>query len=266
MPVAVLSKKKIIWHLHGKFLYGDFFFKIINFFCYRVLVPSHAIKEALPNSKKINVLYNGFEFREMGNVPYKNSNVLKILFVGVFTPQKGVHLLLEALSLYKNKNKKIELTLVGDILDDDWKWYADLLNEKIKLLPENISICTPGWVKDVSLYLKLGDYLIFPSQHSCELLINNVSRKFYGSEALPTVLIEAQAMNLPVIANDVPGVREIVQVNGGFVVNMNSVDDILFIIERIAKEPRNMFTVKSEETRRKFSLDAMRKQLYCLIP
>ncbi|EEZ3973327.1 glycosyltransferase family 4 protein, partial [Escherichia coli] len=111
-----------------------------------------------------------------------------------------------------------------------------------------------------------GDYLIFPSQHSCELLINNVSRKFYGSEALPTVLIEAQAMNLPVIANDVPGVREIVQVNGGFVVNMNSVDDILFIIERIAKEPRNMFTVKSEETRRKFSLDAMRKQLYCLIP
>lgn len=267
LPIAVFSNKKLIWHIHGKFLYKTFVFRFLSFFCYKIFTPSNSIKEQLPSSPKIHVVYNGFEFGKTiikSPLIKKDVDNIKILFVGVLTPQKGIHLLLDSMVLYKG-HREIELTIIGDILDSRWEWFSELLRAKIRLLPENVRVISLGWVSEPLQFYSNHDFLIFPSQHSCSILKDNVLEQFWGTEALPTVLIEAQAMGLPVIANDVPGVREIVQKNGGVICNMNTPEDILASILYALKNSQEL-KVNPDVTRNKFSFNLMNDRINNLLP
>lgn len=202
---------KIIWHLHGELIFGKKINTILCNFSTKIIVPSKYIHESIKEYKNSTIIYNGFNFPLMNKFNFeklKNEQSIRLIFIGTLTPQKGLHTLIQSLSKIKSKNK-YTLNVVGNYINNlnDYKNY---LNHLIKELPDNISIVFHGWVSDPYPYIVKSDILLFPSIKKGSIQYENSSITFSSSEALPTVIIEALAMNVPVIATNIAGTNEII--------------------------------------------------------
>lgn len=109
-----------------------------------------------------------------------------IIMLAVLRGGKGHEILFEALPRIRQEvpNAKVKLVGSGE-LEDDLRAQAAPLGESVEFMGERM---------DVPEILGAADMLVLPS----------------WSEALPTVLIEAGAASLPVVATDVGGSAEIV--------------------------------------------------------
>jgi glycosyltransferase involved in cell wall biosynthesis/O-antigen/teichoic acid export membrane protein len=143
------------------------------------------------------VVYNGFTNDE-SNQAYKKNSIPEInitgsgpliVHVGRFTPAKNHLRLLEIFSEYLKTNQDATLLLVGrgetpeESLSIERASQPDLFNRVI----------FTGLRTDVRKILGAADLLLFPSLW----------------EGLPGVVIEALLEKTPVLASDLPGVREI---------------------------------------------------------
>lgn len=133
---------------------------------------------------------------------------------------KGVTFLIKAFQLIcSNDDYRLLIIGAGDLLPS----YQSLV-ENYGL--EN-KIFFPGFVPDdvLPLYYNLGDVMVLPSVD--------------GSEAFGSVLIEAMASGIPVIASDLPGVRSVVdkKVNG-VLVKPRDVANLAKYIDWILRNPQ----------------------------
>ncbi len=145
--------------------------------------------------KKICVIYNGIEMKSFlnihGNIRKEfgiPENISLIGTVGRLTAQKGHKYLLEAINKLKFKFPEIKLLIAGDgPLKNDLIKYAQSLNihDKVIFL---------GLRRDIPIFLSSIDIFVLPSLW----------------EGLSNALIEAMASGKPVIATDIPPVREII--------------------------------------------------------
>lgn len=129
---------------------------------------------------------------------------------------------------------------------DDFKLFlcgpteVDVLNA-LGLIPKNIHCL--GFVNCIPEVLANSDYLILPSFH----------------EGLSYAVLEAMASECIVIANDIDGIRNIIEdgVNG-FLVENNAVEkyfDLVLFIQNQSEEFRRKIRVAGAETSEKFSRD-----------
>ena len=131
----------------------------------------------------INLKY----FKEISE--YRN-NKINICYVGRILEDKGVHWLVKAFKLARQKNKNIYLLLAGSLDKENptaikkIDFHEELNFQGIKYL---------GNIKDVRK--------IWNESHVAVLLSKR--------EGLPMSLMEAAAVGRPIIATDVPGCREI---------------------------------------------------------
>ncbi|QHM74994.1 hypothetical protein C7M52_00938 [Mixta theicola] len=266
LPIAIISRRKLIWHLHGKFNYGNKIFNIVSKLCDAIIVPSNAIAADLKVKEKIYVVYNGFDFSNYTHATEKNKkDSLELIYVGLFTPQKGLHILLSSLG-HLSTNINVNLTVVGDILDDNWIWYKDYINYLVSILPMNIHVIFEGWQQDVNKYIVDKDYFIFSSQLSGDILFNGKKYSFCGSEALPTVIIECLATGVPVIANRVPGVDEIIEPDNGYVAELHTVEQMTAMLGKLYyNEITFKLPINYERIRNKFSLQKMEKSIIDIV-
>jgi len=157
-----------------------------------------------------------------------NTLDVKVLYVGVLKPEKGVQYLIEGLNLLLKKGYTARLTIVGDgPIKENLEDLIDSLNlqNKISLL---------GYVPiGVDLLKIYGEHDIF--------VLPSVS------EGTPRVLLEAMASKLFVIATDVGGVSFTIS-NGynGVLVEPKSAHDICdSIIEAINNHEKRMKIVNN---------------------
>jgi len=69
-----------------------------------------------------------------------------------------------------------------------------------------------GYVENVGDYMKVFDVFLFPSRH----------------EGLGSILLDALAFGLPIIASNVGGIPEIIQHdNNGYLVEVDAIDDYM---------------------------------------
>lgn len=120
-----------------------------------------------------------------------NSDVV-IGYAGRLTEEKGVIELLQAFENIYQRNNKVHLILVGD--QDQRNPLPDRIFATIK---EHQNIQMIPWQENVSSYIAAMDIFVLASY-----------REGFGNS-----LIEASAMQVPVVATDVPGCRDAV-VNG----------------------------------------------------
>jgi len=111
------------------------------------------------------------------------------LFVGSLLPLKGVSLLLEALASLPRQD------VVGVFVGDG------PLRPEVEKAPRVIAT-GPVPNERIPTYLRAADILVLPS----------------FSEGMPTVLVEAGAAGLPVVASDVGGIRELLGDGRGSIV------------------------------------------------
>jgi glycosyltransferase involved in cell wall biosynthesis len=178
--------------------------RIINKFLARytdkIIAVSKAVKHDILlydriSHEKICVIYNGIEMRSFLNlhghirgefgVP---RNIPLIGTVGRLTAQKGHRYLLEAIDKLKLKFPGTKLLIAGDgPLKNELEKYAQTLNihDKVIFL---------GLRRDIPDFLSSIDIFVLPSLW----------------EGLSNALIEAMASGKPVIATDIPPIREII--------------------------------------------------------
>jgi glycosyltransferase involved in cell wall biosynthesis len=108
-------------------------------------------------------------------------------YTGRLFPAKGLTYLFSALKRIEKKHPDVLLLLVGD----------GAQRNQLEMLAKNSKIRTifAGWQRNVAPYYSLMDIFVLPSLF----------------EGLPNVLLEAMAMNLPLVATSVGGNPDVVQ-------------------------------------------------------
>ena len=161
--------------------------------------------------KKVVRIYNGIDERKFipqvkdGNLLDKYSlrgDYVILGFVGRLVEQKGVAYLLQACSTIKDN--KWRLVIVGDgPLMNELKSYACKLGIRDKVI-------FVGESESINNYLNIFDIFVLPSIY----------------EAFPLSIIESLATKTPVIAPNINGIPEIINVKNGKLFELQNVEDL----------------------------------------
>jgi teichuronic acid biosynthesis glycosyltransferase TuaC len=146
------------------------------------------LSEGFPEDR-VAFVRNGVELKEVR--PERSSSLVRFLFVGSFVPGKGVRFLIDAFTLVARKSGEVRLVLVGEGEEREMLWERARL-QGVGDLVDFIGAESPD---RVPLRMSEADCLVLPSL----------------SEGSSNVVLEAMASSLPVVASDIPGMREIVQ-------------------------------------------------------
>lgn len=173
-----------------------------NVFLHRKLVTADKIK-ILPGEG-----INTEHFFPQTNKPVARSKAFQFLMSTRLLKSKGVGVYVDAARILKKKNRDIRFGLIGFFE----KNHPDSISEhEVRFWQKKGIIQYGGFAKDVRPFLRQADCFIFPS--------------FYH-EGIPRCLLEAAAMELPIITSLNTGCREIVEegVNGFLIETNNAVE------------------------------------------
>ncbi len=138
-------------------------------------------------------------------------DAIVLMAVGSLKPIKGVDVLLRAVAPTMMREPRARLVLIGDGPD---RAALEALAQELRIGDRVLFL---GIRADVDVLLRAADALVLASR----------------TEALPTVVLEAMATELPVIATRVGGVPEMVEPDrSGLLVPVEDVDALRSAIER----------------------------------
>ena len=162
----------------------------------------------IPNGIELNFFDKKLEFESLPDV--KGRPLLG--YVGSLTTEKGLDVLLCAMSQLANRFPEAHLYLVGD----------GPLRRTLRMQAESLNIggrvCFVGTVSDVRPWLAAFDVLVLPSR----------------SEGMGRVLLEAMAMEVPVLATRVGGIVEIIKDGeNGILVESDSAEKLFLALSYI---------------------------------
>lgn len=156
------------------------------------------------NEENSTVIYNGVDYEYLRNLPITRNKALtlsgvenwkqkKILgTISRLSPEKGILILLEAFSKLIKDMPDLRLIIVGGYPEEHKDYYLRVKNFIDK---ENLTdyICILGYRQDAVKLLKCFDFYISPSL----------------SEGLPISMLEAIASEIPAVATDIAGNKDI---------------------------------------------------------
>ena len=133
-------------------------------------------------------------------------------FVGRLTKDKG---LIELVNSFKELKSNCKLIIIGE--NDKLR---PLSIEILNIINNLENILYIGYKNDIRAFLSMSDVFVLPSYR----------------EGLPNVILEAMAMQLPILATDVPGCRDLVtnDFNGWLIVS-KSKDALLKKIKNVSE-------------------------------
>ena len=139
------------------------------------------------SSDRVAVVPNGVpnDFAATGERDYQRAAPLRLLFVGRLAPQKNLPDLIEAVRLME---QRAELVIVGD-----GEELADLTQRVAALGLANVRLAGRAARSELSGWYKWADVFVLSSH----------------KEGMPLAVLEAMSAGLPVVATDVPGLREL---------------------------------------------------------
>jgi glycosyltransferase involved in cell wall biosynthesis len=148
---------------------------------------------------------------------------LRMLFVGRLVERKGVHILLDALSLL-SEEPPTRLTVIGDGPE------RDALEHRARALGVADRVDFLGFIPRAELERELA---------ACDALVLPAVVDAKGDvEGLGVVLLEAMSFGKPVIASDVGGIPDIViQEQNGLLVPPGDANALAGAVERLARDP-----------------------------
>jgi len=176
------------------------------------------------------------------NTPWKN----ELYFVGELKKRKGLHVLIQALALLKERNHNFKLHLIGGFKEMAYKRHIHALIEE-KKLAENIYFC--GWKdpSEIIVYTKDIPIFVLPS----------------FQETLPLSVAEAMTMGKLVIASDVGGTHEMIEDGrSGFLFRPGDFEGLADILTQILSnlEAQKTLMFNAKKGSAKYSVDAVLQQ------
>ncbi len=216
--------------------------------CVSSYVRDYAVQEAGIPKERTRIVHNGIELDMFAMKPraHRGDNRVRLIYAGRLAPDKGVHTLLEALALLKERKPeaRMSLSIYGQGAPD----YHRKLNEIIEANQLEDWVRFGGLVPRERMpeVLASHDILVFPS---------------IWSEPLARILQEAMASGLAVIGTATGGTGEIlIHEETGLVFEAGNAEMLADQIARMV-EDRSLRHELAQAGRRlveeKFSLDRM---------
>ncbi len=144
----------------------------------------------------IRRIYNGIDLTRFAYAA-PNPKGTEILAVGRLVEKKGFHILVEAITLMKEKGHSVRCRIIGA-----GEEHANLTAQiKASNVAEEVILSGPMPQPDVISAMRNAAVL------ACPCVIGRDGNR----DGLPTVLLEAMALGLPCVATDVTGISELVQ-------------------------------------------------------
>lgn len=252
--------KNIVYTAHGYFFHEEmsklkycFYYFLEKFFArfftdYLLLQSKEdyelSIKKHFKQKEKTIHLGNGVDIKQKFNLkvinqePLKNlrdefnilSDDLIISFVGRLVREKGVIELVESFQELNKEKKNMKLLLIGEVLESERDQF---LKNKLGEWQEDKNIVFTGARNDINLLLALSDFFVLPSYR----------------EGLPRSIIEAMAMENPIIATNIRGCREEVQHGeNGFLIETKNKIELQFFMKKLLDD-RNLRKSMGEVSR-----------------
>jgi glycosyltransferase involved in cell wall biosynthesis len=158
-----------------------------------------------------------------GLISYSAQNKY-LLCIGRLVVDKGI---VELVNVFKQLHKtdpSVKLILVGGFETTLDPLPAYMLNE----IETNESIIHINWTENVEYYMYLANYFVFPSHR----------------EGFPNVLLQAGAMELPIICSDITGNIDIVTNNEtGLIFEPGNEQQMLSMLQYAIMHPQHMQTM-----------------------
>jgi colanic acid/amylovoran biosynthesis glycosyltransferase len=176
------------------------------------------------------------------------ASVPTILYVGRLVPEKGQAVLLRALALLLERGRRVRATLVGE---GPQRSVLEALGEQLGLAGQLEFTGALGQDEIHALY-ETASVFCLPS----------------FAEGIPCVLMEAMAMELPVISTFVAGIPELVDDGyNGLLVAPGRVDQLARVLEWLLADPalcRRLGTAAREKVIEEFSSERSADQLHAI--
>lgn len=229
LATFVIGRKvKLISTSHNSYAWTDsakvrYFTKLINLCTDGYVSLASFVSELMryagfPAAKVLNlhnIIEPGlFEKKESYEL---SADAIRIVYTSTIYKGKGQHTLLFALRQLLEKNHKIRVDFIGDVIDADYKSELDEFIEENKL---NGHVDFLGRVENHRLRQILHTYDIYV----CPSLL----------EMSPYNVLEAKAAALPIVATRVGGIPDMISDNvNGLLIEPESVDSLTSAIERL---------------------------------
>lgn len=153
----------------------------------------------------------------------RTKGMITFTFIGRLLYDKGVREFIEAAQIVKKKNENVQFWLIGEI---DKENPSSVRNEDLVRWIRDPSIYYHGATDNIKTYIEKSDCIVLPSYR----------------EGMPRVIMEAMAMERPVITTDTAGCRETVDENvNGYLVPVGDATALAGAMNR--------FMILDEETR-----------------
>ena len=201
----------------------------------RVILVSEATRWAFAPHSKQALIYNGVELSALrpplSPPRWRGGKTLRAdlnldpdaLLIGIvtrITPEKGIHLLIEATAKLK-ASPYIQLLVVGGPYFPKDAEYIDSLKVQAEKLGIADRVIFTGFLEDTGAILSLLDVVLLASTIP---------------EACPRTIIEAMAAGVPVIATPLGGSKELVTPETGILVPAEDPDAFAAAITQLAED------------------------------
>lgn len=248
LTMRLAGIKKLVYSIHGtkhwKTRWKGFFIKILWRLAlkedYKIVSNSEFSKkiflEKVNPKVSIRVLYNPIDSNRFTPLKHRNSNQdYRIIYVGRLNKGKNLNRWIElAVKLHGvNKNTSFEIYGDGPLYNS--------LDSQIKLLNAERYVCLKAFRPDIESIYRNADLLLFLSEY----------------ESFGNVVVESILCGLPVIASDIPAMREIFRDFPEFLVKVddNLADNVIQMLKgkdklgEVALKARDQFMTRfSTET------------------
>jgi glycosyltransferase involved in cell wall biosynthesis len=201
--------------------------------------------------RKLHVIHMGIpieQFNKDDADPMNQGVDPTILFIGRQVPEKGEGVLLEAVALLLERSVEVQVTVAGDgDARPDFEQLADRL-----CIASHVSFPGPVGQDDIRSLYAAASIFCLPS----------------FAEGVPCVLMEAMAMETPVVSTPIAGIPELID-NGhtGLLVTPGRADLLAEALERLLADPelrQTMGSVAREKVIRDFNNESCAAQLHAL--
>lgn len=224
VQIAKIMGCKVILHMHGggfkRYAYRKkaYVYKVLSK-CDMIIALSESWRKyfvedlCMPQVKVIpNIIEEPLEDKEKKNI---NDGIVRVLFWGAITSQKGIFDLLEAVYLCRQELSGVFKLTIGGIGEES-KLFEKISQYGIEHLVDYV-----GWVygREKQHLLTSSDIFVLPSY----------------IEGFPISLLEAMSYSLPILSTRVGGIPEIVDESNGILIEPGDVQtlshSLLFLVK-----------------------------------
>jgi glycosyltransferase involved in cell wall biosynthesis len=221
--ISRIVKVKTIMSVHSKvYKHKRFSYKSKILIAVSESIKNHLVREFFIDESRIKVLNNFIDPKELlshndpnfnrDNIGLSDENFV-VTFIGRFSKEKGIDILLNAFYKVQLKYKKLILLMIGEGEEKDH------IKNYIHSNNLNARILSPA--ENVFKYYKISDVIVLPSR----------------TDPFPMVMLEAGLTKKPFIGSKVDGIDEFIEDGkNGLLIKPENVDELLDAILKILKD------------------------------